>query len=424
MADSKLAERNSARAWLIGILTFCAGVAALLAMFKINPAMDALLTDLGETATFGGSLSSVFAITAAILIIPFGALAVKVNVKWLVVGSTALLAIGGILESTTTNSAMFMAYRLLEAVGYTGMFAFGPVMITRWFTEDKRGIPMGLWTAMVGVGSTVVMQMASATMPTGGWHVLWIAIGIVCAVICVLYVVVAQHWPKGAEAEAAAEAAAKAEADANAPKVGIVDTFKIPVLWGMAAIFLCFGVGMQGIMTFSVSILTQQAGVDPVTANNMSSVMSMGQIVSPLIGGWIISMVCKKNKKMRAWVLLVFLAMAFVFEIGYFACVHDTVTAWIFSILCGFVAMWGPGFYILAADHAPSESLSSVCITIFLFGQFLGGIIGPAVLGFFMDMFGGFASAMYMIVALAVIAVVILVLLARADQKLVESQEK
>ena len=244
MADSKLAERNSARAWLIGILTFCAGVAAILAMFKINPAMDALLTDLGETATFGGSLSSVFAITAAILIIPFGALAVKVNVKWLVVGSTALLAIGGILESTTTNSAMFMAYRLLEAVGYTGMFAFGPVMITRWFTEDKRGIPMGLWTAMVGVGSTVVMQMASATMPTGGWHVLWIAIGIVCAVICVLYVVVAQNWPKGAEAEAAAEAAAKAEADANAPKVGIVDTFKIPVLWGMAAIFLCFGVGM------------------------------------------------------------------------------------------------------------------------------------------------------------------------------------
>ena len=396
-------------------------VAVVMCSKKLNPCMTALIEGLGVDTVYTGSLGSVFGIVSAILILPLGALQAKFSAKWLAVISLALLALGSLLGAVTSDPGMFMAWRVVEGVGYTGIYAIGGALITRWFDDEHSGVPMGLFTMNTGIAQTVIFNAAPPIMAGAGWQGVWIFTGVVAIVAVVGFIFLVKDWPRGGE-EAAAAAAAKRAAEGE-NKASIMDAFKVPIFWLMCVMFFCFGVGMQGTMMFSNMIFTQEAGVDNATASLMSSLMATGQMITPLLGGFVISYISKKHKELRGWLCAIFFMMAFVSEFCLLAFTHDVTSAWVTSALMGFcVTWWPPILYLIAADHAPSPALAALGMTMFLFGQFAAGIVGPFIMGWFNATFGTFTMAKWLTLAIAIVGAIASFACAKIDSRLCKKQ--
>lgn len=412
--------QNGATAWVVAILMLLATVVIYMASKKLNPCMVSVLEFFNMDTTWGGGLGSVYSICSAILLLPLGVLATKVSPKWIAVIGLLILGGGSILGAVLTDPGVFYVARVIEGVGYCALSAIGGVLITRWFDEPHRGIPMGIFTCNVGLGQVVILNAAPAIMNSFGWQGVWIFVGIVALAVMVLVALFVKDWPKGGEI--AALEMAEANAKKNEKKAKFTDTFKVPVLWLMALMFACFGVGMQGTMMFSNMILTQVAGVTNETASLMSSVMAIGQMIGPIIGGAIISRISVKHKDKRGLVVALMFVMAFVCEFSFLAFTNSEPSAWVTSFMMGFlVTWWAPTLYIIAADHSLSPELASVGITIFLFGQQVGGIVGPYIMGWFNAAFGTFVAAKWLILGIAIVGCLAAFIMAALDKKFVDT---
>lgn len=413
--------KNGVRAWIIAILVILAAIAVVMSSKKLNPAMEAMLAFFGQDTTYGGTLGSVYSFVAVCLLIPMGALIAKFSTKWLAVASLGILAVGTFLGAATESSEMFLVFRIIEGIGYTGIYAIGGVFITRWFDEEHRGVPMGIYTCNVGLAQVIVLNTSTFIIPAYGWQGLWIFIGIITLIVIAGFIFIVKDWPRGGEVEALKEAEEREKK--NQEKAKITDTFKAPVLWVLCGMFFCFGLGMQGTMMFSNMILTQTAGVDAATANLMSTVMSVGQMITPIVGGFIISKVCVNHKDKRGLVTSAFFLLAFIAEFCFFALSVNPTLAWVTSVLMGCTSFFAPALYMIASDHAPSPALVGLSFTIFLFGQFVAGIIGPYIIGWFNTTFGSFMAAKWLILALGIVGTFLAVYLTTADRKFVLAQQ-
>lgn len=413
--------KNGVNAWVVAILMLLATVVIYMASKKLNPCMASLVEYFGMDTAWGGGLGSIYSICSAILLLPLGVLATKFSPKWIAVIGLIILGGGSIMGAFLDNPGVFYVTRVIEGVGYCALSAIGGVLITRWFDEAHRGIPMGIFTCNVGLGQVVILNAAPPIMHSFGWQGVWIFVGVVALVIMLLVAFLVKDWPRGGETEALKEA--EENAKKNEKKAKFTDTFKVPVLWLMALMFACFGVGMQGTMMFSNMILTQVAGVTNETASLMSSVMAIGQMVGPIIGGAIISRVCVKSKDKRGLVVALMFVMAFICEFSFLAFTNNEPSAWVTSAMMGFlVTWWAPTLYIIAADHSLSPELASVGITIFLFGQQVGGIVGPYIMGWFNAAFGTFVAAKWLILAIAIVGCIAAFAMAILDKRFVDRQ--
>ena len=411
-------------AWAIAIVMVLATVTIYMASKKLNPCMSAIVQSFGMDTAWSGGLGSVYSICSAIFLLPLGVLATKFSPKWICAAGLAILAAGSFLGAAIADPGVFYVARAIEGVGYCVVAAVGGVIITRWFDEEHRGVPMGIFTCNVGLGQVAILNTAPQIMKVWGWIGVWVFVGIVAVATLLLVVLVVKDWPKGGE-EDAAKAAEQAAEKAAAPKAKVTDSFKVPVFWLLAIMFAAFGVGMQGTMMFSNMILTQSAGVSNETASLMSSLMSVGQMAGPIIGGAVISVVAKKCKKYRGWVVCAMFVMAFACEFCFLAFSTSEVAAWITSFCMGFlVTWWAPTLYIIAAEHSPSPALQALGITIFLFGQQVGGIVGPYVMGWFNAAFGSFTAAKWLVLGIACVGVLAAVVMAVLDKRFVENQQK
>ena len=415
--------KNGVTAWVVAVLALLATILIYMCSKKLNPAMASVVEFFGQDTAWGGGLGSIYSVVSAVLLLPLGVLQTKFSPKWLAVIGLTVLGGGSLLGALTADPGVFVFGRIIEGVGYCTLAAVGGVLITRWFDEEHRGVPMGIFTANVGLGQVIILNSATFIIPAYGWQGLWLFVAGIAAVIIVLFIFLVKDWPRGGELEA--KAAAEERAAKNLKKAKFTDTFKVPVLWLMALMFACFGVGMQGTMMFSNMILTQVAGVDAGTANLMSSLMAVGQMVGPIVGGWVISRVCAKKKALRGPVVAAMFVLAFICEFSFLAFTNGPGSAWVTSAMMGFlVTLWAPALYMIAADHSLSPELASVGITIFLFGQQVGGIVGPYIMGWFNAAFGTFVAAKWLILGIGIVGTIAAVVCAILDRKFVLAHQK
>lgn len=100
-------------------------------------------------------------------------------------------------------------------------------------------------------------------------------------------------------------------------------------------------------------------------------------------------------------------ALAFICEFSFLAFTNGPGSAWVTSAMMGFlVTLWAPALYMIAADHSLSPELASVGITVFLFGQQVGGIVGPYIMGWFNAAFGTFVAAKWLILGIGIVGTI------------------
>lgn len=147
--------------WTIVWLLFIASLINYLDRSSLSMALPLLSRDLGLGPESKGLLLSAFFWTYALLQIPVGWAADRVNLRWLYFGAFLLWSLGQGLTGFAGTLAVLILFRLLLGVGESIYLPGGTKIVSLLFGPAERGLPCGLFD----FGTRMGLVLGGLTIP-------------------------------------------------------------------------------------------------------------------------------------------------------------------------------------------------------------------------------------------------------------------
>lgn len=365
--EAKKAEINqTGRAWVMATIAIIASILISANSNKLPATMSLVIPALGiDTGTAGnimslnGYVGFVLAFVAASIIMKFGT-----KKSTLMVLGCAVT--GAVISAFATDYIVLVVGRLIEGVGYACIGTVVPVLFSEWFPPSKRGVPMGIFSVWVPLGSMFVMGTSgfffTEADPTSYHAVFWFVAALL-AVITVVWAVAVRN-PEVSYLDL--------ESGPNAEKPKVSEGFKSLSCWVAMVAFAAFALGTACVMNFETLYMVQTMGMDQASANGMLNVANIAVVVGGIGIGFVMNAV--KSNKGRLGILVACSAvLGACFAVAY--TVSDALLVpWliVFGLSNGVVPAI---FFTMVAEIAPRPALASVSSTLMSCGQCVGGIL-------------------------------------------------
>jgi MFS transporter, ACS family, D-galactonate transporter len=147
--------------WTIVWLLCIASLINYLDRSSISLALPLLSKDLHLGPESKGLLLSAFFWTYALLQIPVGWAADRVNLRWLYCGAFVLWSLGQGLTGFATSLGMLIVFRLLLGIGESIYLPGGTKIVSLLFASTERGLPCGLFD----FGTRMGLVLGGLTIP-------------------------------------------------------------------------------------------------------------------------------------------------------------------------------------------------------------------------------------------------------------------
>ena len=369
--EARKSEINqTGRAWLVAIIAIIASILISVNNNKLpataSLVLPALGIDTGALSTLmslNGYVGFVLAFVAATIIMKFGT-----KKSTLMVLGCAL--IGAVISAFATSYELLVVGRLIEGVGYACIGTVVPVLVSEWFPPSKRGVPMGIFSVWVPLGSMFIMGTSgfffNTADPTTYHNVFWFVVVLLVA-ITVVWAVAVRNPQHSYLAE---------ESDPNAPKPKVSEGFKSLSCWVAMIAFAAFALGTACVMNFETLYMVQTMGMDQAAANGMLNVANIAVVVGGIAIGFVMNAV-KSNTGRLAILVVSSAVLGICFALAYTVS-GAVLTPWliVFGLSNGIVPAI---FFTMVAEIAPRPELASVSSTLMSCGQCVGGILFAVV---------------------------------------------
>ena len=181
--------------WDIVALALGVGLIAAFQFGKVPPALPVLRAELGVSMVTGGWLASLLNLVAAGLGIAFGLAADRIGPRWTLLAALGAMAAGGALGGIAQGIAPLLAARLLESLGFVAVVVAAPAQIVRATRADDRNLAIGLWSAYLPAGVSLMLLAAPLVLAAVGWRGLWLANALLAAAYAALFVALTTRAP-------------------------------------------------------------------------------------------------------------------------------------------------------------------------------------------------------------------------------------
>ena len=243
--------------------------------------LPALGIDTGALSTLmslNGYVGFVLAFVAATIIMKFGS-----KKSTLMVLACAL--VGAVISAFAQSYELLVVGRLIEGVGYACIGTVVPVLVSEWFPPSKRGVPMGIFSVWVPLGSMFIMGTSgfffNTADPSSYHNVFWFVV-VLMAIITVIWVVAVRN-PQHSYLED--------ETDPNAPKPRVSEGFKSLSCWIAMIAFAAFSLGTACVMNFETLYMVQTMGMDQAAANGMLNIANIAVVIGGVGIGFVLNAV-------------------------------------------------------------------------------------------------------------------------------------
>lgn len=369
--EARKSEINqTGRAWVVAIVAIIASILISVNSNKLPATASLVIPALGiDTGAFStlmslnGYVGFVLAFVAATIIMKFGT-----KKSTLMVLGCAL--VGAIICAFAQSYELLVVGRLIEGVGYACIGTVVPVLVSEWFPPSKRGVPMGIFSVWVPLGSMFIMGTSGfffdVADPNTYHNVFWFVV-VLLAIITVIWIVAVRNPEHSYLAE---------ESDPNAPKPKVSEGFKSVSCWVAMIAFAAFALGTACVMNFETLYMVQTMGMDQAAANGMLNVANIAVVIGGIAIGFVMNAV--KSNTGRLTILVVSSAvLGICFALAY-TVNGAMLTPWliIFGLSNGIVPAI---FFTMVAEIAPRPELASVSSTLMSCGQCVGGILFAVV---------------------------------------------
>ena len=265
-------------AWVVVFVILFSACAGPVNMFNVPPAASAIIPRYGIDTVAIGMRGSVFSFAAVVMAFPAGGLCDKLGLKKVVVISAGLTAAGSILACFSGNNyAFFLFCRVIIGLGFGLYQVAWPPLMGIWFPEKTRGTAMGIMGAYAGIGTIVDLNVIPRLLDYG--YDLVLVLSAAWSVLALVVVCVMNLTPKVNFVEEEAKGKVMPKESSWA------DLLKTPTAWMIGIVFLIFAwICAGGVNTYYPVYLTEDFGIDAVTANAMVSVCSGLSVLSFAVG--------------------------------------------------------------------------------------------------------------------------------------------
>ena len=369
--EARKSEINqTGRAWVVAIVAIIASILISVNNNKLpataSLVLPALGIDTGALSTLmslNGYVGFVLAFVAATIIMKFGS-----KKSTLMVLACAL--VGAVISAFAQSYELLVVGRLIEGVGYACIGTVVPVLVSEWFPPTKRGVPLGIFSVWVPLGSMFIMGTSgfffNTADPSSYHNVFWFVV-VLMAIITVIWVVAVRN-PQHSYLED--------ETDPNAPKPKVSEGFKSLSCWIAMIAFAAFSLGTACVMNFETLYMVQTMGMDQAAANGMLNIANIAVVIGGVGIGFVLNAV-KSNSGRLAILAVSSAVLGVCFALAY-TVGGAMLTPWliVFGLSNGIVPAI---FFTMVAEIAPRPELASVSSTLMSCGQCVGGILFAAV---------------------------------------------
>ena len=239
-----------------------------------------LMHELHIDASDIGWSSGSFFVIFALLQIPIGVFFDRYGVRRVIPVMLIFAIIGTWLFSIADSAGPLVAGRFLIGLGFAGGMAGSLVVLARWHGSSSFTRAMTLLFAFANLGSLLATLPLAMATEWVGWRPTFLALGVVTAVVAVVYFAVVRDTP-----DEGSDQASRPETLGDSIR-GIGEVFRVP---GLLKVMPMIGIGYASIVTivglWGGPYLHDVYDLDGVARGNLLSIMAIALVVGTLAYG-------------------------------------------------------------------------------------------------------------------------------------------
>lgn len=291
----------------------------------------------------------------------------------------------------------------------TGTAAFGQVsasaMVANWFVK-KRGTAIGIMGTGVGLGTFAVAPLVGGFLiPTFGWRVAYLALGLIAWTLIPLAIFVVRTRPvdMGLHPDGITspeELSAINASSMDTKGLNLKAALGTMAFWLVSVTFFFSAFGSLGVMQTLVPYL-QDAGFPVTLAAGALTLTGLGSAIGKFAFGWL----CDKIEAKQACALSFIFLSAGAIILMLVKSTTPLAIAWLAALVIGLGAGgWLPTMTMLVSRNFGLAYYGAIFGMVSLF-QAVGGSAGPLFSGFIFDTMSTYFWAFIVFLCLYAVAV-------------------
>ena len=376
---------SEARRWSIVGLLFTASLINYFDRATMSMALPLLAVDFKLGPQEKGLLLSAFFWSYALMQIPIGWCADRVNLRWLYAGAFALWSIAQGLTGLSETLVMLLAFRILLGIGESVYLPGGSKIVSLLFAPSKRGLPSGLFDFGTRTGLVLEGLIVPRCLANYGWRRTFLIVGFTGLLWLVPWLLLA---PRRLRSPHRPSHAARSWAT-TAPQILALVTNRN--LLGICLGFFCFDYYWYLLVTWLPDYLVTVRHLTILKAGFFASLPFFVFGVSEPIGGWIADRLIQRGRdetRTRKAVVTVAFATGLLLIP---AARVDTAGAAIALIIGGSLVGLATGNLLVILQQCAPPDQIGLWTGIENFGGNIAGILAPLITGFLISRTGSYA---------------------------------
>jgi MFS family permease len=397
--------RDSGRTpWELVFLLVGAGIVGAFQVGKAPPVLPAIRAELGVSLFLAGWILSALNIIGLVLGSAAGAMADGIGYRRVLIAGLLCQAAGSLAGSWSDGSALLLATRILEGLGFVGVGVAAPALIFRVTQTRDIRIALSLWSCCVPAGIALIMFLTPFLTGIFGWRGVWQA----NAAVLISYALFVAFVTKGLAGRSSRRAFRPRQLWKDMRETS---TSAGPLL--LAATFSTYTLMWLAVMGFLPTLLIEGYGIKADHASLLTALMVTMNLPGNLAGGWLLHRGLRRSGLIVSAIVIMGLCSAAIYSpslpffVSYLACLA-------FSGCGGLL----PASVMSAVPvHSPEPRLVGTTNGLILQGSNFGQVIGPPALALIVSAAGGWEGAPWLLGSVAVVGVFLASCLARLERR-------
>lgn len=320
--------------------------------------------------------------------IPSGTLADQLGIRKTAGIGAIIIVLGSLLRGTSSHFATLLTFTCLYGVGMGLVYPVLPKLVGTWFPPEKIGLATGTYATGIVLSGAITMAITlPAVFPITntfqGVFYIWTIPALAAAVMW--WIVTKEPHPLNEQNKQVGED--------NKPSYRI---WTNGTLW-LVAIVLFFHTFAFFTWTGWLSQLLMTKGVSPALSTLITSAIVWAGLPLVFIAPWASDKI--GLRKPFLWVTFIILVLA------PFAAVYGSLSlSWFIAIVVGIaVQIQFPIILSLSPEIVPAEGVGRASGMVLSIG-YIGGLVGPWITGYIVDITGTFKLAFILLALMAAVA--------------------
>jgi len=353
----------------------------------VPPLLPLLKTEFGISYAMSGLIPSVFFVSCALSLYPFGLISDRIGKKPVIVYGLLLLSLMSFFTGLTGNYGQLLLIRLLAGVATATYFAASIPFITDLFPKEERGVAIGVHESAKLLSYTLAYLLATQIAVSLGWRWPFFT----CAILLIIFTAI--FWRVMKER---AEGTYEPRPESSKVEITIKKAFTQKSVLVLSVVSPVVALSYS-VWDFIPLYLVDEHGFDLVLAGILVAALSVAGIFSKPLAGMLSDRFGRKPIMMLSVVLL-------SLSIFLLPVMGGHVPSITLVLLCfGFAleAYW-PVMFAYLMDSLP-PGVRTTAFGIFRSGELLMVGMGTFIFGFITDL-TNFYTAFFIVASIIAIS--------------------